>query len=81
MKKIGFRLRKARWDKNITIAEISQKCHMDKRNIINIELNNTMCRVDTLFKICQYTGISADYLLGFTKTKYLDDISKNENAH
>lgn len=72
MEKFGYRLRKARWIKNISIKEISNISGLDRKSIINIELNDTNCRIDTLWKICKSTGISADYLLGFSKEKFID---------
>jgi len=71
---IGLRLRKARWSKGITISEISQRSGLNKNSIIGLELKGVNSRIDTLWKICKYTGISADYLLGFSENMFENDI-------
>ncbi|MCC8068506.1 MAG: helix-turn-helix domain-containing protein [Ruminococcus sp.] len=70
MQSIGSRLRKARWSKGITIREISESSGLNKNSIIGLELKGVNSRVDTLWKICKYTGISADYLLGFSENMF-----------
>lgn len=74
MQTIGLRLRKARWFKGITISEISQHSGLNKNSIIGLELKGVNSRIDTLWKICKYTGISADYLLGFSEDMFNNDI-------
>ncbi|MBS6444775.1 MAG: helix-turn-helix transcriptional regulator [Ruminococcus sp.] len=74
MQNIGLRLRKARWSKGITISEISQRSGLNKNSIIGLELKGVNSRIDTLWKICKYTGISADYLLGFSENMFENDI-------
>lgn len=74
MQTIGLRLRKARWFKGITISEISQRSGLNKNSIIGLELKGVNSRIDTLWKICKYTGISADYLLGFSEDMFNNDI-------
>lgn len=74
MQNIGIRLRKARWYKGITISEISQRSGLNKNSIIGLELKGVNSRIDTLWKICKYTGISADYLLGFSENMFENDI-------
>jgi transcriptional regulator with XRE-family HTH domain len=78
MQKIGYRLRKVRWNMNISIKDLARRCGLDRKTIQNIELNHhDDCYVSTIYKICRYTGISADYLLGFTKDKfYIKDSTK-----
>jgi transcriptional regulator with XRE-family HTH domain len=73
MKNLGCRLRKARWLKNISIADIAKDSGLDKKSIINFEISDTNCRIDTLWKICKATGISADYILGFSNVPYVED--------
>jgi transcriptional regulator with XRE-family HTH domain len=73
MQKIGYRLRKARWLMKLSISQLSKQSGLDKKSIINIELNDTNCRIDTLWKICESSGISADYLLGFSKDKFINN--------
>lgn len=73
MKNVGCRLRKARWDKQLSISELSQLSGIDKKSIINLEINGTNCRIDTLWKICKSTGISANYLLGFSTDVFFND--------
>lgn len=74
MQNIGLRLRKARWSKGITISEISQRSGLNKNSIIGLKLKGVNSRIDTLWKICKYTGISADYLLGFSENMFENDI-------
>lgn len=81
MEKLGYRLRKARWLKNIPMSKIAKYCNMDRKCIINLELHNTDCLVSTLYKICKYTGISADYLLGFSTEKFYITNDLSKNAH
>lgn len=73
MKKVGYRLRKARWKKQLSINELSRLSGIDKKSIINLEINDTNCRIDTLWKICKCTGISANYLLGFSTDIFFND--------
>lgn len=73
MKHFGCRFRKARWNKNLSIADIAKDSGLDKKSIMNFELRDTNCRIDTLWKICKATGISADYIFGFSKVKYFED--------
>lgn len=70
MEELGYRLRKARWKRRMSINEVARLSGLNKKSIINVELNDTNCRVDTLQKICECTGISADYLLGFSKQSF-----------
>ncbi|MGN1411650.1 MAG: helix-turn-helix transcriptional regulator [Oscillospiraceae bacterium] len=79
MEKIGYRLRKARWLKNVSISKIAHYCQLDRKSIMNLELHNTDCYISTLYKICKYTGISADYLLGFSKEKFYNKDSNINN--
>jgi transcriptional regulator with XRE-family HTH domain len=73
VEKLGYRLRKARWLTKLSIIELSKISGLDKKSIMNLELNDTNCRIDTLWKICKSSGISADYLLGFSKEKFINN--------
>lgn len=70
MQKIGYRLRKARWCANLSISKIATYCQLDRKTIQNLELHGKDSYISTLYKICKYTGISADYLFGFKKEKF-----------
>jgi transcriptional regulator with XRE-family HTH domain len=79
-KHFGCKLRRARWDRRISIADIVDESGLDKKSVINFELHGSNCRIDTLWKICKATGISADYILGFSNEPYVENTLKQKST-
>lgn len=62
----GERLKAARKSKNITQLELSKHLELSKATVSAYEQSASYPSVETLVKICDTLGVSADYLLGLS---------------
>ncbi|MEY8402210.1 helix-turn-helix transcriptional regulator [Oscillospiraceae bacterium 44-34] len=61
------RLRQAREDKDETQAQIAELLQTNQSYLSKMELGKKPFRVEQLMKLCEYYGVSADYILGLPK--------------
>lgn len=62
--KIGQRLARLRRARGITQAELAEKLHFTYQAVSNWERGVTEPDIDTILRLCEYFGVSADELLG-----------------
>ena len=53
--------------KNLSTTQLAEKLGIQKTRVSMWETNGTVPRQDMLFKLCDFFGVSADYLLGNDK--------------
>ncbi len=53
--------------KNLSTTQLADKLGIQKSRVSMWETNGTVPRQDMLFKLCEFFGVSADYLLGNDK--------------
>ena len=70
MEFFGLRLKTLRLEKKLRQEELAEKIGVKKATISGYECGSKYPSVVTLNKMCDYLGVSADYLLGRT-----DDIA------
>ncbi|MDE7406377.1 MAG: helix-turn-helix domain-containing protein [Clostridiales bacterium] len=51
---------------NVTQVELANAIHVTKQCISDYKSGRIEPSIDTLFSICQFLDVSADYLLGLT---------------
>lgn len=74
----GERLKALRHEKKLTQEQLADKMELVKSSISSYENNTKYPSIEVLIKLCQYFGVSSDYLLGLSdKLEYevseLDD--------
>lgn len=62
----GSRLRELRKQKNISQAELGQLLGVTSTQIGDMERGNSTTSMPRLYELCQYFGVSSDYLMGLT---------------
>ena len=66
------RLRRLRKERNLSQDEIGKSLNIDGRSVGNYESGNREPSLDTLVKLANFYGVSADYLLGRTDSRGID---------
>ena len=66
---IGERLRRLRFDNGLTQAEVAQKIGVTQQTYSRYEGSDAKPDSDTIIKLCELYGVTADYLLGIEKVK------------
>lgn len=69
MEQLGNRLRDLREARNLTQLSVAEALHINNRLISNYERNVSLPPVDTLKQLCEFYGVSADYLLQINQKK------------
>ncbi|MBO5335622.1 MAG: helix-turn-helix transcriptional regulator [Lachnospiraceae bacterium] len=60
---VGLRIREVREAFQMTRAEFSEKCDISESFLVAVEGGKKSITSKTLYKICTYTNISADYFI------------------
>src|SRR5699024_3413489 len=76
----GHRLRKLRLEQNMIQEDLSKELNVSRATIGRYETNDRFPDKDILNKIADTFNVSLDYLLGRSKIRIWDTISK-ENSH
>lgn len=63
------RLRNIREDKDLTQAELGKVLNKSQQGYNHIEAGRAELKIDDLIKLCQFYGLSADYIIGLTNKK------------
>ena len=61
------RIKTLKESKNLSTTQLADKLGIQKSRVSMWETNGTVPRQDMLFKLCEFFGVSADYLLGNDK--------------
>ena len=73
-KMFGENLKKARNQKKLTLINVGIKLNTTHATISRYENNKLEPNLDTLKKLCELYGVSADYILGLPKgLKHLEE--------
>lgn len=70
---IGKRIRKYRWDKNISQEQLAEKIGVSATHMSHIETGSTKLSLTVLLKISEALKISTDLLIKGNLTKTQDD--------
>lgn len=62
--RIGQRLARLRRERGVTQAELAEKLHFTYQAVSNWERGVTEPDIDTILRLCEFFGVSADELLG-----------------
>ena len=60
------RLREVREDRDLSQAEVGRIINKSQQGYSHIENGRAELKIDDLITLCQYYGLSADYLIGLT---------------
>ena len=74
LKEIGQHIRELRLELNMTLREIAKLLAISNSTWSEYETGTYLIQSTYLIIICKKTGISADYILGRSKVKYLKDL-------
>ena len=66
MDKFGIRFKEERKRKNLTQQDLATLFHLDKSSISKYENGHQRPEMETLINICDYFGVSVEYLVGQT---------------
>ena len=66
MDKFGIRFKEERKKKNLTQQDLATLFHLDKSSISKYENGHQRPEMETLINICDYFGVSVEYLVGQT---------------
>ena len=69
MDKFGIRFKEERKKKNLTQQDLATLFHLDKSSISKYENGHQRPEMETLINICDYFGVSVEYLVGQTDKK------------
>jgi transcriptional regulator with XRE-family HTH domain len=72
---LGKRLRSARKSCGMSQKDFSEKLGVRQPNVCSYEYGKNSLTVQQLIRVCEITGVSADWLLGLSGKKRHDDIS------
>jgi len=64
------RLRKLRKERNLSQDDVGQSLNIGGRTVGNYESGGRLPALDTLVKLADFYGVSADYLLGRTDNRF-----------
>ena len=74
LKEVGLHIRELRLELNMTLREIANLLAISNSTWSEYETGTYLIQSSYLITICKKTGISADYILGRSKIKYLKDL-------
>ena len=60
------RLREIREDRDLTQAQVAKVLHKSQQGYSHIENGRAELKIDDLILLCNYYGLSADYIIGRT---------------
>ena len=60
------RLREIREDRDLTQAQVTKVLHKSQQGYSHIENGRAELKIDDLILLCNYYGLSADYIIGRT---------------
>lgn len=60
---VGLRIREIREAYQMTQAEFSEKCDISESFLVSVEGGKKSITSKTLYKICTFTNVSADYFI------------------
>ena len=63
------RIRALREDNDLTQTQIAELLNVDQTTYSQYELNKRSMPIDHLVALCKFYNVSADYILGLSKTK------------
>jgi transcriptional regulator with XRE-family HTH domain len=63
------RMKSLREDKDLTQAELGRVLNKSQQGYNHIEAGRAELKIDDLIKLCDFYGVSADYLIGRADTK------------
>lgn len=61
------RMRNLREDRNLTQAQLAAVLNKSQQGYSHIENSRAELKIEDLIKLCDFYGVSADYLIGRTK--------------
>lgn len=64
---LGEKIRLLREEKELNQTQLGQAIHMTQRKVSYLENNRYEPSLEDLKALCAFFGVSADYLLGFSK--------------
>jgi transcriptional regulator with XRE-family HTH domain len=70
------RLKKLRKERNLSQDEVGIPLNISGRTVGNYESGEREPALDTLIKIADFYGVSADYLLGRTESRGVDSVNE-----
>lgn len=71
---VGLRIREVREVLNMTREEFSEKCNISSSFLAAVESGKKAVTSKTLYKICTYANISADYIIRGNKENFETDM-------
>lgn len=69
---LSEQIKKLRIAKGLNQVQLAKKLGITKQCVSNWENNNIQPSVDMLIKLCSFFCVSADFLLGLDKRKYIE---------
>ncbi len=63
------RMRNLREDRDLTQAQLGTVINKSQQGYNHIEAGRAELKIEDLIKLCDFYGVSADYLIGRTNTK------------
>lgn len=60
------RLREVREDRDLSQAEVGRVIHKSQQGYSHIENGRAELKIDDLITLCEFYGLSSDYLIGLT---------------
>ena len=73
---MGERLRRLRFDNDLTQAEVAQKIGVTQQTYSRYESGDAKPDSETIIKFCELYGVTADYLLGIGVAKQTSGAEK-----
>lgn len=73
---IGERLRKLRFENDLTQTEVAQEIGVTQQTYSKYESGDAKPDSETIIKLCGLYGVTADFLLGIEKPKVKQDSDK-----
>ena len=62
------RMRNIREDRDLTQTELGRLLNKSQQGYNHIETGRAELKIDDLIKLCRFYNLSADYIIGLTKT-------------
>ena len=73
----GVNLRRLRWERDLSIRQLSRITGISPNGIERYETGKVeRVTIKNLYRLCQFFGVTADELLGFTKMRRSDNAGK-----
>ena len=65
----GANLRRLRWERDLSLRDVTRGCGVPHAVVNRYERGVEGVKIALLYRLCQYYGVTADELLGFTKRR------------